>query len=105
MRRGFAGALAAAALVGALPACSGDGHEVVVTREQFAERWPLEVNSAVVVCPGGEHGSLLKIGTRRYALDDAALAQGFPDARQLATAGEGDVAPLRDVCTSVAAAD
>lgn len=98
--------LAPLALVLALAAsagCSPAEREVVVTRDQFGERWPLEVNSAVVVCAGDEAGAVLKVGMQRYALDEAARARGFPDVREVGIAG--DIAPLVSVCTAVAAED
>ena len=89
-----------------LAGCGAGDREVVVTREQFGERWPLEVNSAVVVCQTGDAGAVLKLGPKRYALDESARARGLPDAEEVASSyGPGGVAQLSNVCTSVASAD
>ena len=86
--------------------CASGEHEVVVTREQFGKNWPLEVNSAVVVCSTDASGTVLKLGQRLYALDEAARSGGHPDARGVvAMRGSGDTTPLLSVCTAVAAAD
>lgn len=76
--------LVLAAVAGAALACSQAGDsEVIVTREHFGEAWPLEVNSARVECSEAG-GKVLRLGPRRYALDEAARAQGLPDATDVA---------------------
>ena len=86
-------------LVGA--GCSGD-HEVVVTREQFGAAWPLAVNSAVVVCRDHGQAALLRLGVEEFALTEAARAQGYRDASEIAAAPgravSPDLEPLRSVC-------
>lgn len=104
------------ALAAAVLGCAESGREVVVTRDQLGSSWPLAVNSATVIC-GGDAGVELKLGPRRYALDDAARARGLPDAKEIAAeipvdpsrpeigTWPGDVAVLRSACESVAALD
>lgn len=111
-KRFVALALSTAAAV----ACGPRSHEVVVTRDQVGDAWPLEVNSATVIC-GGASGTELKLGPERYALDDAALARGLPDAKQVAAeipvdrtrpeigTWPGNVSVLRSACDEVAALD
>jgi hypothetical protein len=82
-----------------------DTDDVVVTREQLGGEWPLHVNSARVTC--SDSGAILRIGHKRYALDDAALAQGLPDAREVAArrppnGAPADLAPLRAACDGLA---
>ena len=89
--------------------------EVVVTRDQFGEAWPLEVNSARVVC-GESRGARLELGVETYALDATARAAGYPDAREVARqlpvdpthpeigTWPADVEPLRAVCDAQVAA-
>lgn len=73
--------------------------EVIVTREEFGDEWPLAVNSAVVVCAEGGSAAVLKMGVRRYALNDAARGLGHPDASEVA-APQTDPSVLSAVCTS-----
>jgi hypothetical protein len=96
-------AILALATLTPLAGCSSE-REIVVTRDTYAGRWPLRINSAVVVCSGGE-GALLKLGAKRYALDEAALARGFDDARGIDAARGDEVMELGAVCTAVAAAE
>lgn len=93
-------------------ACSpGPEREIVVTRDQIGSDWPLQVSSARVSCD--ESGAVLRIGQKRYALDEAALASGLPDAREVAvqrphpddpahTSVPADLAPLRAACDGLA---
>ena len=93
--------------------CGGD-REIVVTRDQFGAAWPLQIASAKVVCSRGSAGALLKVGPRRYALDDQARSRGYPPASEIARslppgpdapAGTtADVRLLRDVCEAEVAA-
>ncbi len=65
-------------------ACNIDvERRTIVTRDQFGERWPLEVNSAVVECSRDGAVAVLKVGTKRYALNDKARERGLPDAREV----------------------
>jgi hypothetical protein len=91
MRPALVGLVAAALALG----CSGGGREVVVTRDQFQQDWPLTVNSAVVICRDGSDVVLLKLGPRRYGLSEAARAAGHPGPPTLRGA---DPASLRSVC-------
>ena len=72
--------------------------EIIVTRDQFGEEWPLAVNSAVVVCADDGAAPLLKVGVRRYALNEAARARGYPDAAEVALEAS-DPSKLGLVCT------
>ena len=93
-------------------ACTPQGaEEIVVTRDQLGAQWPLQVNSARLSC--SDEGVVLRLGQKRYALDTVALAQGLPDAREIAVrrpqpgAPDGasvpaDLAPLLDACTGLA---
>ena len=102
--------LAAASCL-ALGCAPSDGDEIVVTREQLGRDWPLEVNSAFIHC--GDDGAVLRLGIARYALDEHALAQGLPDAREVAarrphpqdpehSTVAADLAPLRAACNDLA---
>ena len=88
-----------------LSCAAGGEDEIVVTREQLGSDWPLRVNSARLSC--SDQGAVLRLGQKRYALDAAALAQGLPDARQVAARGPGDsgapadLAPLREAARPV----
>jgi hypothetical protein len=79
--------------------CGGDP-EVVVTREQFGDAWPLAVNSAVVVCRDGGEAALLRLGVEEFALTEAARALGYRAASEIpgATGTAPDLEPLRSVC-------
>ena len=100
------------AIAGLSLACGmADDEEVVVTRAQFGEEWPLEVNSARLSC--SDEGAVLRIGQKRYALDAAGLSRGLPDARQVTVrrphpddpahaAAPADLAPLREACSGLA---
>jgi hypothetical protein len=72
--------------LGILLGCSGGEREVVVTRDQFGDSWPLEVNSARVLCPSSGDAALLKLGPQRYALTESAREAGYPDAQEVARA-------------------
>ena len=77
-------ALAIAVGVGSTLACNiGVERRIIVTRDQFGERWPLAVNSAVVECSRDGSVAVLKVGTKRYALNDKARERGLPDAREV----------------------
>ena len=97
--------LVVSALASSTLGCWQSSREVVVTREQVGRAWPLVVNSAVVICSEAD-GTVLKLGSRRYALDPAARAKGLPDAaevaRQVPDSARGtrpaDLEPLRDAC-------
>ena len=88
-------ALLGAMLVAVLLGCSGAEREIVVTREQYGTAWPLTVNSAKVVCRRGGDLAILKVGTKRYALTEAARAAGYPDAGPVTRA---DPQGLLEVC-------
>ena len=76
-------------------ACSD--REVVVTRDQYGDAWPLRVNSARVVCPsGGGDGALLRLGTKTYALDPLAESRGHAPASRVAAF---DPSVLRSACS------
>jgi hypothetical protein len=80
----FKPALAIAASIGFLLACNIDVESrTIVTRDQFGERWPLQMNSAVVECSRGGSVAVLKVGSTRYALNDGARKRGLPDAREV----------------------
>lgn len=94
------------AALGVLTAACSPVHDrqVVVTREQFGEEWPLAVNSAEVVCSDADHMALLKLGTKLYALDAVARARGYPDAAEVRRRGaSADPAVLRAACDTTAA--
>ena len=79
-RRLFVGLLT---LLAVAAGCTPEGtREVVVTRDQLGTAWTLQVNSATVVCSEAE-GAVLKVGTKRYALNDKARERGLPDAREV----------------------
>ena len=116
MRNRFFFSLLLATLAAASPGCSQGQREVVVTRDQVGRSWPLAVNSATVVCRGDD-GIELKLGPKRYALDEVALSRGLPDAKGVAAevpvdpqrpefgTWPGDVFQLSSVCETVAALD
>ena len=78
--------------------------EIIVTRDQFGDEWPLAVNSAVVVCADDGAAPLLKLGVRRYALNEAARARGYPDAAEIAVESS-DVSKLGLVSTAQVASN
>lgn len=102
--------IAAAAVLG----CGGD-NEVVVTRDQFGDSWPLVVNSAKVLCQDSG-AAVLKVGSQRYALDQAGVDRGLPHAREIVAqlpvdpnrpeigSWPADTEPLRAVCEAQVAA-
>lgn len=106
--------IALAALALAAPGCGGAEREVVLTREQLGEDWPLQVNSATVLC-SEEGGAVVKVGPSRYALDEAAAARGLPPAREIVRdipvdpqrpeigAWPADTEPLRAACDTTPA--
>jgi hypothetical protein len=70
--------------VGSCLACNLDlERRRIVTRDQFGERWPLAMNSAVVECSRDGSIAVLKVGRKRYALNDKARERGLPDAREV----------------------
>lgn len=94
--------LLATSLLGLAVACSDP--EVIVTRDQFGDEWPLTVNSAVVVCAENGETPLLKVGVRRYALNEAGRARGYPDAAEIA-AESADASKLGAVCSAQVASN
>jgi len=72
--------------------------EVIVTRDQFGDDWPLSVNSAVVVCEEQGTAPVLKVGVKRYALNAAARARGYPDVSEIVET-TADPERLGSVCT------
>ena len=83
LRFTFRVALAIAVAASTL-ACNIDvERRTIVTRDQFGERWPLAVNSAVVECSRDGSVAVLKVGTKRYALNDKARERGLPDASEV----------------------
>jgi hypothetical protein len=54
-----------------------DSAGLLVTREQFGEKWPLTVDRAYVGCVIGRL-ALIKINGKTYGLTGAARAQGYP---------------------------
>ena len=93
-------------------ACAPRGErEIVVTRDQLGNQWPLQVNSAMLSC--SDEGAVLRLGRKRYALDETALAHGLPDAREIAArrphpddpgraSVPADLAPLLEACDGLA---
>ncbi len=76
--------VAIAVTIGSTLACGIDiERRTIVTRDQFGDQWPLAINSAVVECSRDGSVAILKVGSKRYALNDRARALGFPDAREL----------------------
>lgn len=98
MRKILLLAAPAGLLLGAFAAGCADP-EIVVTREQFGEEWPLEVNSATVQCAHDGEVALLRLGGRRFALNEAARREGFEDPGDVLRAG-ADVSPLGRVCAA-----
>ena len=103
------GLIAAGCLV--LACVPAGDEEIAVTREQLGDEWPLQVNSALVSC--GASGVVLRLGAKRYALDERALASGLPDAREVVamrpnpddpdhSQAPADLAPLRAACDGLA---
>jgi len=78
--------------------------EVIVTRDQFGEDWPLTLNSAVVVCADEGATPLLKVGVKRYALNEAARARGYPEATEVARES-ADITVLGSVCIAQVASN
>ncbi len=74
---------------------------VVVTRDQFGDAWPLTVNSARVEC-ADSGAAVLRIGSRRYALNEAAEGEGVSDPREVLTEGGSADALLRACAPQVA---
>ena len=105
--------LALAAVVCTALGCSQAGDaDVIVTREHFGDSWPLEVNSARVECSEAG-GTVLRLGPKRYALDETAREKGLPDATEVAArlpdpedpahgTVVADLAPLREACETPA---
>lgn len=62
------------ALLAALSGCQPGGREIVVTRDQFGDAWPLQVNSAKVVCAEDGDATYVRVGRRLYGLNEAADA-------------------------------
>jgi len=61
--------LALCALFAFAVGCQPSGREVVVTREQFGDEWPLQVNSAKVVCPTAGNATYVRIGRKLYGVN------------------------------------
>ena len=86
---------------------AGGEREVVLTRADLGDDWPLAVNSATVLC-SDEGSAVPKLGPRRYALDDT--TDRYPHAREVARAipvdpnnpdigaWPADTEPLRAIC-------
>jgi hypothetical protein len=92
-------------VVSLLAFASGCGDpEIIVTRAQFGEDWPLTLNSAVVVCADEGATPLLKVGVKRYALNEAARARGYPEATEFAR-DSADLTVLGSVCTAQVASN
>ena len=100
-------------VIGVLSGCQPSGREVVVTREQFGDDWPLQVNSAKVLCASAGDAAYLRLGRKLYALNAAAEARGVPSAKQMVRqipvdprnpkmgSWPANPAPLADACDSV----
>ena len=88
--------------------CQPSGREVIVTRDQFGEAWPLQVNSAKVVCAEEGEPIYLRIGRKLYGLN--AEAQEAPPVSEVVRqipvdprrpnvgAWPADPTPLLDAC-------
>ena len=96
------------ALVAPALGCQPSGHEVVVTRDQLGEAWPLQVNSAKVLCSGD--ATYVRVGRRLYGVSPEADAPPVSEiARQIPVdprqpelgAWPADTAPLLEVCEGV----
>ena len=96
------------ALFGLVAGCQPGGREVVVTRDQLGDAWPLEVNSAKVVCSDEGDATHVRIGRKLYGLSaEAADAPPVTEiVRQIpvnprepaAGASPADPAPLLAAC-------
>lgn len=64
--------LTVGALIALAAGCQPGRREVVVTRDQLGEAWPLQVNSAKVVCSAEGGATHVRIGRRLYGLGEAA---------------------------------
>ncbi len=62
------------ALLAFAAGCQPGAREVVMTRDQFGDAWPLQVNSAKVVCSDGSDAVYLRIGRKLYGLNAEADA-------------------------------
>ena len=90
--------------------CQPGNREVVVTRDQFGEAWPLEVNSAKIVCDDDSEAAYLRLGRRLYGLNAAAVANGAAAASEVVRqipvdpkrpqvgSSPADPAPLAEAC-------
>ena len=99
-------------LLGISGGCQPGDREVVVTRDQLGEAWPLEVNSARVICDDQNGAAYLRLGRRLYGLNAAAEATGATPASQVARqipvdpkrpvtgSGPADPALLAEACDS-----
>ena len=72
-------------LIAPLAGCQPGGREVVVTRDQFGDAWPLQVNSAKVVCSDDDEAAYVRIGRKLYGLN----------------ADAGDVPPVTEVVRQI----
>jgi len=91
-----------------LAGCQPGEREVVVTRDQFGEAWPLQVNSAKVVCSNDGESMYVRIGRKLYGLN--ADAEAAPPVSEVVRkipvdprrpdvgAWPADPAPLLEVC-------
>ncbi|MDJ0848688.1 MAG: DUF2511 domain-containing protein [Myxococcota bacterium] len=89
-----------AILAGLAGGCVDRG--VVVTRDQFGDAWPLAVNSARVECGDGG-AAVLRVGSKRFALNAAAESQGHPEPAEVLSEG-ADPSPLLRACAPQVAA-
>lgn len=70
----------------------GDPYSMHVSREEYGERWPLNVNDARLGCDQGDI-AYIAVGDRKYALNVRALETGLPRPDPiLAKPGEADTA-------------
>lgn len=83
MRKLLVLAALAAVPAGAWLACQPGDREVVVTREQFGDAWPLEVNSAKVVCTADAEAAYVRLGRKLYGFDEAAESEGYPSIQEV----------------------
>ena len=94
--------IASSILIAAGVGCSDA--EVVVTRRQFGAEWPLEVNSASVICAEDGDVAILRLGAKRYALNEAARSRGHPGPEEVLREG-ADPAALGAICSAQVAAN
>lgn len=97
-------------ILGVVAGCQPAEVEVVVTRDQFGDAWPLQVNSAKVLCAGAGEAAYLRLGRKLYGLNAAAEAEGLPSANEVVRqipvdpanpavgSWPADLAPLAEAC-------